>query len=104
MVFVNLYARGDPLAVPEWAQRVVALRRNLGLPQAQFANEFAVKQSSVSRWESGRREPSVENYIRMGNLADDASCLWFWERAGVDVKRIALVPPRTASRKGQHKA
>jgi transcriptional regulator with XRE-family HTH domain len=77
-----------PLVLPEWALRVVALRRHLGLAQVQFADKFAVKQSSVSRWESGRREPSVENYIRMGNLADEPDCLWFWEHAGVDVNRI----------------
>jgi DNA-binding XRE family transcriptional regulator len=76
------------LALPEWAQRVVTLRRDLGLLQAEFAAKFGVKQSSVSRWESGSREPSVENYIRMGNLADEADCIWFWERAGVDMKRI----------------
>ena len=56
--------------------------------QVQFADQLAVKQASVSRWESGSTEPSVENYIRMGNLADEADCIWFWERAGVDMKRI----------------
>ena len=58
--------------------------------QVQFADQLAVKQASVSRWESGSTEPSVENYIRMGNLADEADCIWFWERAGVDMKRIEL--------------
>jgi DNA-binding XRE family transcriptional regulator len=76
------------VALPEWAQRVVTLRRSLGLLQAQFAEKFGVKQSSVSRWESGTREPSIENYILMGNLADEADCVWFWERAGVEIKRI----------------
>jgi DNA-binding XRE family transcriptional regulator len=73
---------------PEWASKVVALRKHLGLLQAEFGQLFAVRQSSVSRWENGGKEPSVENYIRMGNLADENNCLWFWERAGVDVKRI----------------
>lgn len=76
------------MALPEWAQRVFTLRHKLGLLQVQFADQLAVKQASVSRWESGSREPSVENYIRMGNLADEADCIWFWERAGVDMTRI----------------
>jgi transcriptional regulator with XRE-family HTH domain len=80
--------RCHQLPLPEWAQRVVTLRPKLGLLQVQFAEQLAVKQASVSRWESGSREPSVENYIRMGNLADEADCIWFWERAGVDMKRI----------------
>jgi predicted transcriptional regulator len=80
--------RCPQLALPEWAQRVVTLRHKLGLLQVQFADQLAVKQASVSRWESGTMEPSVEKYIRMGNLADEADCIWFWERAGVDMKRI----------------
>jgi len=87
-VYVNSRIEVPQLALPEWAQRVVALRQKLGLLQVQFADKMAVKQPSVSRWEIGTREPSVENYIRMGNLADEENCVWFWERAGVDVKRI----------------
>ena len=88
LVYVNSKKEVPTLALPEWAQRVVTLRHKLRLLQAQFAEKFGVKQSSVSRWESGSREPSVENYIRMGNLADEADCTWFWERAGVDMRRI----------------
>jgi DNA-binding XRE family transcriptional regulator len=76
------------VAKPDWADRIAALRQYLGLLQTQFAELFGVTQAAVSQWESGSREPSVENYIRMGNLADEADCIWFWERAGVDMKRI----------------
>jgi DNA-binding XRE family transcriptional regulator len=76
------------VAKPDWADRIAALRQYLGLLQTQFAELFEVTQAAVSQWESGSREPSVENYIRMGNLADEADCIWFWERAGVDMKRI----------------
>ena len=61
-------------------------------------------QGAVSRWESGVKQPSAEQFLQMGNLADEDECLWFWRRAGVDVKRIAIVVPRTASRKTPHKA
>jgi hypothetical protein len=32
--------------------------------------------------------PSAEPFLQMGNLADENACLWFWRRAGVDMKRI----------------
>jgi DNA-binding transcriptional regulator YiaG len=73
---------------PEWAQRVAQLRKKLGLKQVEFAARFSVTQAAISGWESGRKEPSVENYVRMGNIADDPDCYWFWEKAGVDINRI----------------
>jgi transcriptional regulator with XRE-family HTH domain len=78
---------------PEWTQRVVSLRKQIGLSQVQFAELLAVTQGTVSRWESGAKQPSAEHFLQMGNLADADQCLWFWRRAGVDVKRIALVAP-----------
>ncbi len=89
---------------PELAQRVVTLRKQLGLSQVQFAELLVVTQGTVSRWESGMKQPSAEHFLQMGNLADEDECLWFWRRAGVDVKRIPSVAPRTASRKIPHKA
>jgi len=84
---------------------VVTLRKKLGLLQVQFAERVDVKQASVSRWENGSGEPSVENYIRMGNLADDADCIWFWEQAGVDVKRIdRWISARRIPSKRPHRA
>jgi transcriptional regulator with XRE-family HTH domain len=84
------------VARPEWAQRVVSLREQMGLSQMQFGELLAVTQGAVSRWESGAKQPSAEHFLLMGNLADKDECLWFWRRAGVDVKRIALVTPRTS--------
>ena len=86
---------------PEWTQRVVSLRKQIGLSQVQFAELLAVTQGAVSRWESGAKQPSAEHFLQMGNLADENECLWFWRRAGVDVKRIALLAP---SGKTSHKA
>ncbi len=43
---------------PVWdAQRVRALRRHLGLSQAQLAQELGVRQQTVSEWETGRYRP-----------------------------------------------
>jgi len=74
--------------LPDWAQQVAALRKKLGLKQVEFAEKFGVTQPAVSRWETGEIEPSLEHYIRMGNMAPEPGCFWFWEKAGVDVNRI----------------
>ena len=75
----------------EWAHRVAGLRRKLNLTQVEFAKIFGVTQAAVSRWESGTKEPSIENYIRMGNIAAESDCRWFWEKAGVDVNRVVTL-------------
>ena len=76
------------MTAPEWALRVRALRKSLDLKQVEFAARFSVTQAAVSRWESGTKEPSPENYIRMANMAAKPACLWFLEKAGVDVPRL----------------
>jgi transcriptional regulator with XRE-family HTH domain len=76
------------VTLPEWATRVRALRKALGLKQLEFATRFSVTQAAVSRWENGSKEPSAENYIRMGNMAHEPECFWFWKKAGLDVSRI----------------
>jgi len=45
----------------------------------------------VSYWERGKKEPSLKNYVRMGNLAEPPGCFWFWEKAGVDINRVKLL-------------
>jgi DNA-binding XRE family transcriptional regulator len=74
----------------EWAQHVEALRGELGETQVDFAKHFNVTQPAVSAWEKGSKEPSAENYIRMGNMARPPDCYWFWQRAGVDLERLRL--------------
>jgi DNA-binding transcriptional regulator YiaG len=76
------------MTTPEWSQRVRALRQRLQLKQVDFAAHFAVTQAAVSRWEHGTKEPSAENYIRMGNIAGEPECFWFWKKAGMDLSRI----------------
>lgn len=73
---------------PDWAQQVTALRKELEESQVEFSKRFNVSQTTVSYWESGRKEPSVKNYVRMGNIALPPGCYWFWKRAGVDIGRL----------------
>lgn len=76
------------MIIPDWSQRIVSLRKRLGLKQSQFAEAVGVTQAAVSQWESAKREPSSENYIRMGNMAGHPDGFWFWEKAGVDLTQI----------------
>jgi transcriptional regulator with XRE-family HTH domain len=64
------------------------LRKELDLKQVDFAKRFNVTQAAISRWENGTKEPSAENYIRMGNMAAPPDCYWFWKRAGIDIERL----------------
>jgi SOS-response transcriptional repressor LexA len=48
---------------------------------------------AVSRWERGEQEPSAQAYIRIGNLARDSSCWYFWERAGLHSENVLRVLP-----------
>jgi len=76
----------------------MALRKELHESQVAFAKRFNVTQTTVSYWESGRKEPSVKNYVRMGNLSKEPGCYWFWERAGVDINRIRTLLTRKESK------
>lgn len=83
---------------PGWSQRISALRKELRENQAEFAKRFKVTQTMVSYWESGTKEPSVKNYIRMGNLAEPPVCFWFWKKAGVDVDRMRTLVTQQADK------
>jgi SOS-response transcriptional repressor LexA len=68
---------------PEWSTRILALRVHLGSSQASFASQLHYSAMALSRWERGTHEPTAQAYIRLGNLAGDPECFWFWARAGL---------------------
>lgn len=48
----------SPMAEPAWDRRNIrALRRHLGLSQAQLGRELGVRQATVSEWETGLYRP-----------------------------------------------
>ncbi len=47
----------------------------------------------VSRWERGETEPSSSSYIRLGVLAGDPMCWYFWGRAGLRTTDFTRVMP-----------
>jgi transcriptional regulator with XRE-family HTH domain len=75
----------DPKNPPhEWSDRILRLATELGLTQAGLAERLGVSPATVSRWIQGRYEPTAEGYVALGNLAQRAEGMYFWERAGVD--------------------
>lgn len=68
----------------EWSERILRLATELGLTQAGLAERLGVSPATVSRWIQGKYEPTAEGYVALGNLAQRAEGMYFWERAGVD--------------------
>lgn len=46
-------------------ERILALRRALGLTQAQFAERVGASRSRVNNWEAGTRRPDLDAAIRI---------------------------------------
>lgn len=53
---------------------------------------------AVSRCERGAAEPTGQSYIRLGNLADDPLCWFFWKRAGLRLSDVMRVLPEAHRR------
>ena len=88
----------DPKAPPfEWSERILRLASELGLTQAGLAERLGVSPATVSRWIQGKYEPTAEGYVALGNLAQRAEGMYFWERAGVDTSAF----PEASFRRAQ---
>ncbi len=75
--------RKAEIAPPEWSAKIESVRQKRKLSQADFGRQLGVSAMAVSRWERGAAEPAGQSYIRLGNLADDSLCWFFWQRAGL---------------------
>jgi DNA-binding transcriptional regulator YiaG len=53
------------------AEAISALRRSLGLSQAEFARRLGVRQQTVSEWETGRYRPRGASLRMLGILAEE---------------------------------
>src|SRR5260221_4593932 len=80
---------------PPWAKAIRALRDSLHLNQTEFGGRIGFSAMAVSRWERGALEPPAHGYIALGNIAKDASCWLFWERAGLRSENVLRVLPAT---------
>ncbi len=53
---------------------------------------------AVSRWERGEAQPPADAYIRLGKLAGDPLCWFFWGRAGLNTADVIRVLPKARRR------
>jgi SOS-response transcriptional repressor LexA len=84
-------------AIPEWAAQIEKLRRRLNLSQSRLGQQLQYSAMAISRWERGLQEPPADSYIKLGDLAGNPDCWYFWERAGLkssDVIRALPVDKR----------
>lgn len=76
-------------ALPEWANRITALREHLEINQAGFAKKLECSAMTISRWERGLLVPSADFFIRLGNFSNKSDCWFFWEQAGLEVGKVS---------------
>jgi phage repressor protein C with HTH and peptisase S24 domain len=89
-------------STPEWARRILGLRRRMELTQAAFASRLHYSAMALSRWERGTHEPPAQAYIQIGNLVGEPDSSWFWERAGFRGSDLSKMVPE--GRSGLRKA
>lgn len=79
--------------LPEWARKILNLRRSAGVTQAEFASRLHYSAMALSRWERGTHEPPAQACIQIGNLTREPDSSWFWERAGFNSSALARMLP-----------
>ena len=82
----------------EWAARIIALRRRMGVNQSELGKQLNSSAMAVSRWERGVQEPPANIYIQLGNITGDPECWYFWGRAGLHSGDLMRVLPAVRSR------
>jgi len=84
--------------VPEWSRQIERFRRSLKLTQSELGKRLGTSTMSVSRWERGILEIPADIYIKLGNLAGDPLCWYFWGRAGLRSEDVMRVLPAARDR------
>jgi transcriptional regulator with XRE-family HTH domain len=84
--------------VPEWSRKILTFRQTLKLTQGELGRRLKTSAMAVSRWERGDSEPPPDAYIRLGNIAGDPLCWFFWERAGLSTADVMRVLPAASRR------
>lgn len=80
-------------SLPQWSQAILNLRHRLGLSQSALGARLHYSAMAVSRWETGKQEPTSRCLIHLGNLAGQPACWMFWSRAGLDSSDIRQIFP-----------
>src|SRR2546428_11512525 len=82
----------------EWASRIIALRRRMGVSQTELGKQLNSSAMAISRWERGAQEPPANIYVQLGNITGDPECWYFWGRAGLQSEDLMRVLPSVRSR------
>jgi SOS-response transcriptional repressor LexA/DNA-binding XRE family transcriptional regulator len=85
-------------AVPESSRKIAGFRISQTLSQSEFAKRLGASAIAVSRWERGIQKVPANIYIRLGNLAGDPLCWYFWGCAGLRTVDVMRVLPRARQR------
>jgi phage repressor protein C with HTH and peptisase S24 domain len=80
------------------AERISSLRRVLKLSRREFGRKLGHSAQIVSRWERGTLLPSADSYIRLGNIAGETDCWFFWGKAGVRPSEMTNVFPEVKAK------
>ena len=91
-------ARKPITNLPDWSGKILTFRQHLKLTQGELGKRLKTSAMAVSRWERGDVEPPAEAYIRLGNIADDPLCWFFWGRAGLSTADVMRVMPDASRR------
>src|SRR5712671_4384682 len=81
-------------STPEWAEQIEQLRHRLNLSQSRLGQQLQYSAMAISRWERGLQEPPADCYIKLGDLAGNPDCWFFWERAGLKSSDVMRVLPK----------
>jgi len=81
--------------VPDWSCAILSLRQRMGLSQSDFGSRLHYSAMAVSRWETGKQEPTSRCFIQLGNIAGQPECWLFWARAGLKSSDLRQMFPGT---------
>lgn len=98
-----IHGRKRKLTRPSWSLKIEHLRHSRNLNQSDFGAQLGLSAMAVSRWERGVAEPHGEIYIRLGNLAGDPLCWFFWKHAGLRLADVTRVLPEVRRRLAESK-
>jgi transcriptional regulator with XRE-family HTH domain len=79
---------------PNCGKKIVALRANLKINQAELGKRVGTSAMSISRWEADSHQPPANYLIKFGLLANPDDCWFFWRQAGLTVADVIRVLPK----------
>jgi len=85
------------LSLPDWSTAILGLRQRMALSQSEFGSRLHYSAMAVSRWETGKQEPTSRSFIQLGNMAGQPECWLFWARAGLNGSDLRQMFPGTQS-------